>query len=145
MAMKIFAGCMVVSMLALIAFATIRRPPTSVARTTGFPALELGILSEDGQGLVPDADNLSAQDIAAVSLVSTDDGMPEVAIQFTPSGGRKIERLSSSHFGKRLAFLINGKIDTSQAGVITGPLSESVSMSFPSQEEARRFVDGMNK
>jgi hypothetical protein len=142
--MKVFTGLTVLAMAALIATASIRRTPTAVARAADLPALELGILSDDGLRLVPDVDNLSAQDVAEVSLLSSPGGMPEVQIRFTPSGSAKMERLSSVHVGSRMAFIVDGKIDTAQAAVIQSPLSEYVSMSFSSQEDAKRFVDGMN-
>jgi hypothetical protein len=147
MGMKLFAGFMVISMMALIALATMQRAPAPMgdAGTPGPQTLEMGILSEDGQSLVADADNLSGQDVAEVSLASTDSGMPEVAIRFTPTGSSKIERLSSSNLGRRMGFVVNGKLDTSQAAVIQSPLSEQESMTFPSQEEAERFVNGMNR
>lgn len=145
MPMKVFAGFMLVSMLGLAAIATIRRMPNSETRAADFPVLEIGILSEDGQGLIPDVDNLTAQDVAEVSLVSAPEGMPEVQFRFTASGSSKMERLSSEHVGSRMAIVVDGEIDTAQAAVIHSPLSEHVSMTFTSVEEARQFVDGMSK
>lgn len=66
---------------------------------------------------------LTMADVASVSTVRLDAGRPMLALSHSPGGTQKMKALSTAQMGKRLAFLVDGRLV--QAGTVVAEIGES--------------------
>jgi preprotein translocase subunit SecD len=116
--------------------------PSTAAASGNLPSarLSFGILSDDARSVIDDRNNLTAHDIEDVQLAGDQVGMPTVNFRFTAQGASKISTLTSANVGRRMAFMINGHVDTTHAATIRTSISGQMSMTFTSVDEANAFI-----
>jgi preprotein translocase subunit SecD len=118
------------------------QPPSTAPASGNLPTarLSFGILSDDARTVIDGPNNLTAHDIEDVQLAVDQVGMPTVNFRFTAQGTSKISTLTSANVGRRMAFVINGHVDTTHAATIRSPISGQMSMTFTSVDEANAFI-----
>ena len=104
--------------------------------------VSIGILSDDAKSVKANSNNLTGPDIADVHLAETQFGA-SVEFSFTAEGGSKMQKLTNANIGKRMAFVIDGKIDTEHAATIRSAISDYAQISFSSVGEANAFIDSL--
>ncbi len=107
--------------------------------------LEIGIMADTGDHLLPSPNNLYAFDVEDIGVVSSPYGGMEINLVFTPEGAAKMERLSGANVGRQMGFLINGRIDSVNAMTIQSPVSSRASLMFADPDAARRFAAAMER
>jgi serine/threonine-protein kinase len=121
--------------------ATAQLPSTAAASSNLVSArLSFGILSDDARSVIDDRNNLTAHDIEDVQLAEDQAGMPTVNFRFTAQGSSKMSMLTNANIGRRMAFVINGHVDTTHAATIRSPISGQMDMTFTSVAEANAFI-----
>ena len=105
--------------------------------------LQIGILEDGGDRIVPSNDNLSAKDVEYAASSVDEFGRTQITLQFTPDGAAKMERLTTPNIGKQMGFLIDGRLDLAQAARISSVISNNAQINIPDTVEAQKFVQAM--
>jgi hypothetical protein len=123
---------------AAVAYATLHRPAEEPA-PQGPASVEIGTLDDERRNILPDANNLTKEDIASVALAGRENNQVLVEIRFTEEGARKMRALSSANIGRSMGFRIDGVLDDLQP-TIQGQVAEVSQITFLDEAEAERFV-----
>jgi preprotein translocase subunit SecD len=86
---------------------------------------------------------LGSRDVEYVQDGGCSGGACYVSFRFTANGARRMGRVSTSHIGRYLAIVVDGRVVT--FAYITGPMTDGLQETFGSRREAEQLLSEVTK